>query len=382
MTSQEREVGFPDERVPVAVLRGVDDAGADAHRNRALGCRQAEAQALHELHRLPCQLAREDQGELVAADAVEPGAGVGCRAHGVGDDLDVLIAGLVAERVVHDLELIQVEQDQRERSGSPSEPGDGAREVLLEGSVVAQSGQRIARRELRQRRDLSLPGARQPAAEPEQDGSEGHDQRQPEGEHRSDRVGSVAFLVPQLRRLGQRHSGSRRALGVDSGLHGAVDRVDDLVVEARDKCGLAQVDRAEHRLAGPHVAGVRAAYRSDEALCRGRRIQPVHECQVEDDCALSPIVQRQHSGSRLEAVLALERLLLADPEARVRVDSRKLVGIVRGARVRGDAPLSQQREPRQEAQHGEQACRAEPRQGTNREVVPDGDDDRRSLRAG
>ena len=121
----------------------------------------------------------EDHGELVAADAVDAVAGAHGRAHGVRDELDVLVAGLVAEGVVDDLEVVQVEQDQRERRGSAPQTGDGASQVLLEGSVVAQSGQRIARRQLRQRRDLPPPGARQSPAQADQDAAEGSDQRSP-----------------------------------------------------------------------------------------------------------------------------------------------------------------------------------------------------------
>ena len=286
----QRQVGLADERVRMAVLAGIDDAGAHAHRDGALDCGKRESQSLHELLGFPRGLAREDQRELVSADAVEAMLGVQRCAHGVGDGLDVLVPCLVAERVVDDLERVQIEQYQRQRSCPVPELRHCPSEVFLEDAVVAESREGVGRGQLRQRRDLPVPGASQPATEADEDCSERRDQKQPEGECDADGACRGAFLVAQPPGFAACSRRRRAAPGIHGRLNGAEDRVDELMVEPDHEGRLVRVHGPEHGLAGAHVAGMRATHRSKELARRGRGIETAHERQVMGDGGLGLIM--------------------------------------------------------------------------------------------
>ena len=91
---------------------------------------------------------RQEEGELVAAD---PERRVG-RADRLGDEgadlAEELVADGVAPRVVDALELVDVDEHEREGGAvaprALDHPGDG----LLEGAVVAKSGEAVAQRRL------------------------------------------------------------------------------------------------------------------------------------------------------------------------------------------------------------------------------------------
>ena len=77
-----------------------------------------------------------------------------------GDRLQPLVAGLVAEPVVDLLEAVEVEQDERQRVAGAADALQLAGEVLLEGAVVAQPGQRVGDRDAGARRATSARRAR------------------------------------------------------------------------------------------------------------------------------------------------------------------------------------------------------------------------------
>jgi hypothetical protein len=124
------------------------------------------ADALRELHRAERAGARQDDGELVAADAVAAVRRPLGRADRRGEALQALVAGLVALGVVRRLELVDVEEREGERLAGAPDALELAREVLLERAVVAQPGERVGHGDVRQALDLGrAPAARRrPAA--------------------------------------------------------------------------------------------------------------------------------------------------------------------------------------------------------------------------
>jgi hypothetical protein len=56
----------------------------------------------------------------------------------------------VAEGIVDVLEIVQVEEEERQPRGVPLRVGDHARELLVEAVAVVKPGQRIALREIDQ----------------------------------------------------------------------------------------------------------------------------------------------------------------------------------------------------------------------------------------
>ena len=104
---------------------------------------QRGAQALRELERAPRASVREDDGELVAADAVGLICAAHRRAERVGERADALVAGLVALRVVERLEVVEVDQRQGQRQAGAPGVLQLAREVLMKDAVVAQARERV-----------------------------------------------------------------------------------------------------------------------------------------------------------------------------------------------------------------------------------------------
>ena len=62
--------------------------------------------------------------------------------------------GLVAELVVDRLQPVEVEHDERQRDAGAPDALELARQVLLEGAVVAQAGERVGDGDLREPREL------------------------------------------------------------------------------------------------------------------------------------------------------------------------------------------------------------------------------------
>ena len=67
----------------------------------------------------------------------------------LGELLQELVAGVVAERVVHELEVVEVEVEHADAEVVPARPGDRRLEHLLEERPVRQAGELVVVREER-----------------------------------------------------------------------------------------------------------------------------------------------------------------------------------------------------------------------------------------
>ena len=94
----------------------------------------------------------EQHRELVATQAGEHVGAAHQRLHAVGDLDEQLVAGAVPERVVHDLEVIDVEVQDADHASVPTRGGDGSLELVAEGGPVREAGQLVAQRLLREAR--------------------------------------------------------------------------------------------------------------------------------------------------------------------------------------------------------------------------------------
>ena len=100
--------------------------------------------------------------------------------------------------VVDGLEVVEVEEDERQRHAGAPRALQLAGDVLVEGAMVAQAGERIGDRHLGQALDLGEDGGIQAAAVAHDDRPEERDEQQ-RNEHR-DRDGPVgAHLVAAQR---------------------------------------------------------------------------------------------------------------------------------------------------------------------------------------
>ena len=174
--AQQGHVGFADELVARAQRLGF----GDARRGGEAG--QRGAQSLRELERAPRTGVREDDGELVSADAVGLICATHRRAQRVGERADALVARLVAVRVVERLEIVEVDQRQGQRQARARGVLQLAREVLMKYAVVAQAGERIRAGHLREALKLLCAGSVEPASlraqqqtEQREDARRGHD---------------------------------------------------------------------------------------------------------------------------------------------------------------------------------------------------------------
>ena len=156
------------------------------------------AQALGELERAPGAGVGQDDGELVAAHPVGEVRAAARGPDRVGQRLQALVAGLVAVRVVDGLEVVDVEEQERQRhAGARERPAARAR-GLVEGAMVAQPGERVGDGHLGQALDLGRAGRVEAAAVAHDDGAEEREQQQPDGD--DDRDGAVgAHLVAAQR---------------------------------------------------------------------------------------------------------------------------------------------------------------------------------------
>ncbi len=148
--ADQREVGLAHQLVLGAQLERLGDAGGHRERHAVLARLRGGAQALGELHRAVGAGGRQRDRELVAADAIGAVAGALGRADGLGERLQALVAGLVAAGVVDRLEVVEVDQHERERRVGAADALELAREVFVERAVVAQAGERVRDGDLRQ----------------------------------------------------------------------------------------------------------------------------------------------------------------------------------------------------------------------------------------
>ena len=107
-----------------------------------------------------------------------------------------------------------------------------AREVLLEGAVVAQPGERVGDGHLGQALDLGRAGGVEAAAVAHDDGAEEGEQQQPDARRRRRSCGSRAPRRGAGGALGERDCAGGGGLAVDDVREHAEDRIDRLVVEA------------------------------------------------------------------------------------------------------------------------------------------------------
>jgi hypothetical protein len=84
-----------------------------------------------------------EHGELFPADTAENLVRLGRLSHHLGKLAQNLIARGVAVRVVDELEVVEIEHDQRNGLGRRFGAGDGQFETFLEMALVAGAGQRI-----------------------------------------------------------------------------------------------------------------------------------------------------------------------------------------------------------------------------------------------
>ena len=141
---------------PRSVVGGLEHRDADARGHRALagagdrdplGAQRLEQLVGDVLGRVP-RGARQQRGELVAAEPGEHVALAQPRAQHRRDARDDLVAGGVAERVVDVLEVVEVEQQQR-AVGAVAAHEVGVRVDLVgEARAVVQAGQRVVRGEV------------------------------------------------------------------------------------------------------------------------------------------------------------------------------------------------------------------------------------------
>ena len=104
------------------------------------------AHAVGQSHRVVGRAGREDHGELLAAD---PADDIG-RPHQVGQDLgepaQQLVTGAVAVDVVHLLEVVEVEEEQRHGIVRPVGPCELGSQPLVERAVICQARQPVGLR--------------------------------------------------------------------------------------------------------------------------------------------------------------------------------------------------------------------------------------------
>ena len=90
-----------------------------------------------------CGFALDDDGELVAADAEGLFAGTAVLGERARELAQHAVAGRMALVVVQPLEVVEVEEDERQPAAGGVRAEERTVDVLLEGAVVAELGQRV-----------------------------------------------------------------------------------------------------------------------------------------------------------------------------------------------------------------------------------------------
>ena len=130
------------------VLGEADDAGAHGQRlaGAGLDLRGAAADPRHDLGGLLRVRAGEGDHELVAADAAAQVVRAQILGDGAREPQQRVVAGGVAERVVDDLEVVDVERHQRQRRLLAAAAAELLRQALLEGAMVEVAGEGVLER--------------------------------------------------------------------------------------------------------------------------------------------------------------------------------------------------------------------------------------------
>ena len=149
-----RRVGVADERFRVVTVRRID-GDADARRDEELAAVDPEG-IVDRFADLPGDLgrvffggdARDEERELVAAEARDRVALADVLLDALGDLAEQLVADGVAQRVVDDLEAVEVEEEHGEPLVVAVRLGHGERQAVAEEEPVRQVGQRIVEGEV------------------------------------------------------------------------------------------------------------------------------------------------------------------------------------------------------------------------------------------
>jgi hypothetical protein len=128
-----------------------------------------------------------------------------------------------------------------------------------------------------------------------------------------------------------------------------------------DQRRVVLLDAVEHLLARLCVQALLASEMRHEPLGIGGVVHAADRVQVAGQVRLGIGMQLQDGGPWLESVLALQRLLLSDPEASVAVQLAQPRRALRPGCPPRQIVLGDQREPSQEAQHREHASHAHSR---------------------
>ena len=153
----EGHVGVADECVLVrGAFHRVADAEAHRHGDLAAAERERHAECVEdprrELRRLGPRVAEADDedAELVAADAGHGVLAADARAQPFRRRDQQLVAGLVAERVVHELEVVDVEHDHAHAVVGSRASEQRLGDAVLEQRTVGEPGQRVVEGEVAQ----------------------------------------------------------------------------------------------------------------------------------------------------------------------------------------------------------------------------------------
>ena len=148
-----RRVGVADQLVGVghAVLGGDRDAEAAAQRELLVGGGQRRADGLHDalggVGRLLDALdVLQQDGELIAAEARGGVAGADRQRQALGHLAKHVVARGVAERVVDDLEVVEVDEDDPDAARLAAAARDRVADALDEQRAVGQAGDRVVER--------------------------------------------------------------------------------------------------------------------------------------------------------------------------------------------------------------------------------------------
>ena len=308
--------------------------GGERHALQLERLLQGVVQALGDLPGTGDVRARQEDGELVAAHPGDRVPGAQRRAQPRADLLEQEVAVGVAHGVVDLLEPVEVDDQHRQRLLLPLGAEQRLLEPVVEEDPVRQARERIVVRLVAARLGQGAVAPHgvheRPGEQAEKDQADRQDHRP--GDHRQalDAVESAQ---------GARGVGTgRRRRRVDLALDGGEARIDLAPVDGENQVLPAGVLRGEHPVDGGQVRGLPREDAPDDgplprvAGCGGGAEGRRH-------VAAGGSMEAADLRRRLEPVLSLERLLLADGVARVLEGRARLArpGRVRGRTARGHA---------------------------------------------
>ena len=148
-----RGVGLLQQRLGVGIPEWVEGC-ADAGGHEDLGARERNAhgefaQQLveHHLELFDARQILDQDGELIAAQAPDGVLAAQAPFEALADLLQELVAGRVAERVVDVLEVVEVDEEQRQQPFVPARALHGLGQPVAEQIAIGQARQRIELRE-------------------------------------------------------------------------------------------------------------------------------------------------------------------------------------------------------------------------------------------